>query len=281
MTLKNSTRKTMADSRKTCSACFEPAPPDWNERHCPKCNGRLKLQLVKKRRVSQGRSRAPREDKPDKERKPRSIKRAKRSVRPGLFGIFAVGGKSVLGPRFHVLSPSALLIMNILSLGLRSTFWIVNRTRPLYMMARPEEKNIIAALSLWLMSFCAYFASLLLVVFTILARDTEIAAYLAESLPVRVAAAAFGISFIINRHILYWTREVIIDELRTSELDFIRSRALTFTPSPMLIWFVGVPYLQYHINRMIKKKGLNTYKPSRRVEVKKTKNVSPGLAAEA
>jgi len=123
-----------------------------------------------------------------------------------------------------------------------------------------------------------------LVVFNLLAKD-DIIAYLTESFLVRAAAAMFTMSFVINRHILFWAREVIIDELRTNELDVIRSRALTFAPSPMLIWFVGVPYIQYHINRMIKKKGLSTYKSSRSVGVKKSpeeeghNDIEPELAA--
>ena len=280
----------MADSRKFCGVCFLPAPPDWNQRYCPSCGGRLKLKLVKKRNVSQGRSRAPNEYRPSKERKPRPIKLSRKLVKPDSYSIFAAREKSVLGPRFHVMSPSALLILNMLSLGLRSTFWVMNRTRSLFMMARPEEKNIKTTLSLWITSFCAYFILLMLTAFNISVNDAEITAYLAESLPVRVTAAMFVISFITNRHILYWAREIIIDELQTNELDFISSRALSFAPSPMLIWFAGVPYIQYHINRMIKKKGLNTYKPSRKVRVKKTRgtkghnsknNISPDLAAGA
>ena len=265
----------MADSRRFCSKCFCQVPPDWNKQHCPNCGGRIKLKLVKKRNVSQGRNRMPDEDEPRKERKPRSIKPSRKVVKPGssgIFeGIFTAREKSVLGPRFHVLSPAMILILNVLSLGLRSTFWVTNRTRSLFMMAKPEEKSIKTMFTLWIASFCAYFTLTLLVVFSLLIREIDITAYLRESLPVRAAAVIFAASFIINRHLLYWAREVIIDELRTNELDVIRSRAVTFAPSPMLIWFAGVPYIQYHINRMIKKKGLNTYKPARSVRVKKSR----------
>ena len=280
----------MADSRKFCGTCFLPAPPDWNQRYCSSCGGRLKLKLVKKKNVSQGRSRAPGEDRPKKERKPRSAKLSRKSLKPDSYSIFAAREKSVLGPRFHVLSPGALFILNMLSMGLRSTFWVMNRTRPLFMMACPEEKNIKLTLSLWITSFCAYFSLLALIVFNISVRDAGIADYLAESLTARAMAVMFAISFIINRHILYWAREVIIDELMTNELDFIRSRSLSFAPSPMLIWFAGVPYIQHHINRMIKRKGLNTYKSLRRVSTEKTRggeehdienNKSPDPATEA
>jgi len=241
----------MADSKKFCGECFLPVPHDWNQRYCPRCGGRIKLKLVKRRNVSQGYPRMPGGDEPKRERKP---------VRPDSFGIFAAREKSALTPRFHVLPPGSLLIQNMLSLGLRSAFWVTNRTQALSMMARPEEKNIKPALSLWIASFCAYFALMALAVFNLLAKDKNITAYLTESSLVRAAAAMFAVSFIINRHILYWTREVIIDELRKNESEATRSRALSFAPSPMLIWFVGVPYIQYHINRMIKKKGLNTFR---------------------
>jgi hypothetical protein len=69
------------------------------------------------------------------------------------------------------------------------------------------------------------------------------------------------ISFLFNRYLLYWSREAIIDELLQSRFDAVRSRAVTFAPSPLMIWFVGVPYIQAHINKMIKRKGLKTYKP--------------------
>ena len=280
----------MADSRKFCSICFKQAPPDWNEQHCPKCGGRLKLQLVKKRKISQGRPKAYDEDRPKKARKPPRIKPSRKLVKSNPNSIFTAREKSVLGPRFHIMSPGVLLILNVLSMGLRAAFWMMNRTQPLYMMARPEDRNIKTSLSLWIASFCAYFTLLSLVVFDLTANGADITAYLTESLLVRAAAAMFAISFIINRHILYWTREVITDELQMNELDVIRSRALSFAPSPMLIWFVGVPYIQFHINRMIKKKGLNTYKPSRNIRVKKTReakghggknNLSPDLATEA
>ena len=276
----------MADSRRYCSRGCLPPPPDWNKRYCPSCSGRLRLRLTKKRNASGGSSRLPEEDRPpNKEREPRSVKLSRRLVKPGAYS----REKSVLGPRFHVMSPVAILILNILSLGLRSTIWISNRTRPLFMMARPEEKNINAILLLWTMSFYSYLILLIFIVFNIWVNDIGITAYLAESIPARAAAVMFALSFMINRHILYWAREVIIDVLRKNELDVIRSRALSFAPSPMMIWFAGVPYIQYHINRMIKKKGLNTYKPSKSVRVKKTRGgnrhnseeqITPGLAAE-
>ncbi|MCL2684107.1 MAG: hypothetical protein FWE55_02580, partial [Synergistaceae bacterium] len=204
----------MADARKFCGECFLQAPPDWNKRYCPSCGGRIKLQLVKKRYASQGRPRMPDEDERRKKRKPRSIKLSRKLAKQDSFSISAAREKSVLGPRFHVLLPGALFIQNILSFGLRSTFWVMNRTKPLFMMASPEERNIKTTLSLWIASFVAYFALSAFVVSDILARDAGITADLTESIPLRAAAGMFVISFVINRHILFWIREIIIDELR-------------------------------------------------------------------
>jgi hypothetical protein len=84
------------------------------------------------------------------------------------------------------------------------------------------------------------------------------------------ALCAFAVSFTVNRHILYWSREVIIDELLSSKLDFIRSRAVMFAPSAIFIWFFGAAYLQAHINKMIKRRGLASYKPSAGARVKRS-----------
>jgi hypothetical protein len=183
------------------------------------------------------------------------------------------------------MSPALLLIFNALTLGLRSAFWVVNRMSSLQMMAKPEEKNINASIVIWITSFCAHLTLLALTAYNAATQRLGFE-YLAESRVIRVCAAAYVLSFIVNRFILFWSREVIIDELRTNELDVIRSRALTFAPSPMLIWFIGVPYIQAHINRMIKKKGLNAYKPSKGLRVKKrqprreeVKKITPELAS--
>jgi hypothetical protein len=265
----------MADSKKYCTECFLPAPPDWNQRYCPNCGGRIKLKLVKKRNASQGRSRMPEEEEPRKERKPRTIKLSRKLAKPDTHSIFSAREKSVLGPRFLVMSPVLLFILNILSLGLRSTLWVVNRKPSLLMMAKTEEKNIKSVSSLWMTLFITHFALSAIIIFRIVSYGPDIQ-YLTGSYLVRAAAAAFALSFIMNRFMLYWSREVIIDELLQNELDVIRSRAITFAPSPLMIWFVGIPYIQYHINRMIKKKGLNAYTPSSGIRVRKPSRMEAG-----
>jgi hypothetical protein len=273
----------MADSKKYCSECFLSVPPDWNQKYCPSCGGRIKLKLVNRRKASQARARMPEAAEPKKERKPRRITLSRKLTKQNSYSLFEAREKSVLGPRFRVMSPTFLFIVNLLTLGLRSAFWVVNRMSSLQMMAKLEEKNIKSRIALWIVSFSASITLVAIAGFNAatfgLGPD-----YFAESRIAHAAAASFALSFLLNRHILYWSREVIIDELRQNELDVIRSRAVTFAPSPMCIWFLGVPYIQAHINRMIKKKGLNAYKPSkgaraRKPSREKLEKITPELAS--
>jgi branched-subunit amino acid ABC-type transport system permease component len=128
-------------------------------------------------------------------------------------------------------------------------------------MAKTDEKKIKLPLLAWLVSYCAGMALAAAGAYGAAAAGFG-ADYILSSKPLRYALCAFAVSFVVNRHILYWSREVIIDELLSSKLDFIRSRAVAFAPSAIFIWFFGAAYLQAHINRMIKKKGLAGYKPS-------------------
>jgi hypothetical protein len=128
------------------------------------------------------------------------------------------------------------------------------------MTAKPEEKNIKFPVILWLASYFASFA-------LIAAGAFEFAVWRAnpvgmlQSRVFQGMAAAWSLSFLLNRYLLYWSREAIIDELLRSRFDTVRSRAAAFAPSSLMIWFFGIPYIQAHINRMIKKKGLKSYKP--------------------
>jgi hypothetical protein len=181
----------------------------------------------------------------------------------------AAGKTSVLGPKFPVMSPFLLFVTNVATLGLRSTFWLRNRINSLLLMAKPEEKKIKLPLSAWLASYCAGAVLAAAGVYGAAAAEFRMD-YVLSSKPLIYALCAFAVSFTVNRHILYWSREVIIDELLSNKLDFIRSRAITFAPSAILIWFFGAAYLQTHINKMIKKKGLASYKPSAGARIKKS-----------
>jgi branched-subunit amino acid ABC-type transport system permease component len=181
----------------------------------------------------------------------------------------AAGKTSVLGPKFPVMSPFLLFVVNAATLGLRSVFWLKNRINSLLLMAKPEEKKIKLPLSAWLASYCAGVALAAAGAYGAATAEFSVD-YMLSSKPFIYALCAFAVSFTVNRHILYWSREVIIDELLSNKLDFIRSKAVTFAPSAIFIWFFGAAYLQTHINKMIKKKGLASYRPSRGARVKKS-----------
>jgi hypothetical protein len=177
------------------------------------------------------------------------------------------------------MSPLLLFITNAATVGLRSAFWLKNRINSLLLMAKPEEKKIKLPLSAWLAFYCASAALAAASSYGAAAAESSVD-YILSSKLFMYALCAFAVSFAANRHILYWSREVIIDELLSNKLDFIRSKAITFAPSAILIWFFGAAYLQTHINRMIKKKGLASYKPSRGARVKKNLGLRPNPAGD-
>jgi hypothetical protein len=248
----------MADYRKYCTECFHPIPQDWNKNYCPSCGGRVKLRIVRKSRSSQARPK-PVEQKEKKEPKIRSTR--KLTSRDAI-SIFASRENSALGPRFLYIPPALLFAQNVMTLGIRSVLWLRYHMPSLLMMAKPEEKNIKTTFNMWLFTYSAagaLFALSALEFFVLAPPDSA-----GKSLLLRGALVSFCVSFFIGRHILYWCREAIIDELAKNNTDVIRSRAASFAPSSILIWFLGVPYIQLHINRMIKKKGLNSYASRRK-----------------
>jgi hypothetical protein len=146
----------------------------------------------------------------------------------------------------------------------------MDRMPSILMMAKPEEKNIKFPALLWLISYFTFFALTAVTAFKFFAVWGSNAELMLRSRVFQCAAAASSVSFLLNRYLLYWSRETIIDELLKSGFDTVRSRALTFAPSPFLIWVFGVPYIQSHINRMIKRKGLNSYKKPARTRAKES-----------
>ena len=257
----------MADYERFCSECFLPIPSIWTQNYSPCCGARIKLRIVKKRRPSQARP-SPRQaadGESKKEKKPpKKIRVSRKLSSRDTFSMFSYRKKSVLGPKFLSVSPVSLFILGVLTLGIRSVSWVTYHLPSLAMMAKPEEKkNIKSATYLWLLS---YFASITLGVagtIYLFVNSLTPGAALCSTL-MRGAAVSFCVSFLTGRHVLYWSREVIADELASSKIDAVRSRAGEFAPSALMIWFLGVSYIQLHINKMIKRKGLNSYSASRR-----------------
>ena len=250
----------MAEFKRYCVENFHPIPPGWNKNYCPTCGSRIKTRIIQKKpRASQAHPAVSPE-----ERKSRFQTKSPRLSRKTA----GTGKTSILGPKFPAMSPLLLFLLNVATAGLRSAFWLKNRIKSLLLMAKPEEKKIKLPLSIWLVSYCASVALASAGAYDAAAAGFNAERVLSSNL-LMLALCTFAVSLSVNRHILYWSREVIIDELLSNKLDVVRSRAITFAPSAIFIWFFGAAYLQMHINRMIRKKGLANYKPSSGSRVKK------------
>ena len=259
----------MAEDKRYCVKNFHPIPPGWNKKYCPECGSRIKTRIIQKPRASQVRPDIPPEERQSRfqAKSPRLSRKIRKPNEPGIFTPMS-GRTSVLGPKFPAMSPFLLFLLNASTVGLRSAFWLKNRIKSLLLMAKPEEKKIKLPLSVWFVSYCASIALAAACAYDAAAAESRVDYILSSKLLI-YALCAFAVSLTVNRHILYWSREVIMDELLSNKLDYIRSRAITFAPSAILIWFFGAAYLQAHINRMIKKKGLPIYKPSGGARVRK------------
>jgi hypothetical protein len=69
--------------------------------------------------------------------------------------------------------------------------------------------------------------------------------------------------FLIGKHILFWAREVLTDAIQIEDADTIHTKADSFAPSPFLLWFIGVPYLQFHLNEIVRARNLANFKSSK------------------
>ncbi|MDR3330997.1 MAG: hypothetical protein LBT08_00070 [Synergistaceae bacterium] len=233
-----------AEIERVCGSCSSVMPPGWSQIQCPVCGGRVRLNIKQK--------------KPAKVLK-RSIKG---SVRDHPLAPVAAQS-SALGPRFLTMSPMLLFILNILTLGLRSVFWVNYHLPSLIAMARGTEMLKRSTLSIWLTARASFLTFLGAMAWEFLASAFDTSAPTLSWL-LRGAAVALIISLLIDRYVLFWVRNVIMDTLEKSDHDVVKVRTVGFAQSPLMLWFIGVPYIQFHINRMIKKKGLQSYGAARR-----------------
>jgi hypothetical protein len=160
-------------------------------------------------------------------------------------------------------SPFSIFVTDILTLGLRSVLWLLERMPSLEDMARCNEHPRRSALFLCFVSYAAF---LMLVALT--CRELYLAEWnfplLARSIFPRVALITVIIPFLASRHSLFWAREVIADAIQGEDADTIHTKVESFAPSPFLLWFIGVPYLQFHLNEILRARNLANFKSSKR-----------------
>jgi hypothetical protein len=162
-------------------------------------------------------------------------------------------------------SVASIFIVDILTFGLRSAFWMSGRIKPLENMARNGESAGKSALYAWFMGHAAAF-----VLTFATARELFLSGWdlsiIAQSAFPRAAAAvcSFVVSFVAAKHLQFWTREVIRDAIEHEKPDTLRTKAGEFATSPFMIWFFGIPYLQFHLNEIVRARNLAYFKYSKK-----------------
>jgi succinate dehydrogenase hydrophobic anchor subunit len=166
-------------------------------------------------------------------------------------------------------SPLNIFITDALTLGLKSTLWMSRWMGSLERMARQDERHGRGALYV---CFALYITSVALTAFV--CRELyymagwdlghfSVLALLSESILPSAAAGFFLTFFLVNRHMLFWAKEVITDAIQMEDADTIHTKASAFSPSPFLLWFIGVPYLQFHLNEIVRARNLANFKSSK------------------
>jgi hypothetical protein len=234
-----------------CEHCDCVMAPDWKLSYCPLCGGKVGPVGNK-----------PKSPKPPSEKlKYRRWDRAKRktSVQE------EKQAEQIRSEAFDTLRQSAvpaLFIINILTLGLRSIFWITRRLDSIKNMTIHGESPGKPAVYMWL---CSYLAAFLLVFASyreLLMSEWDFS-LLTKSIFLRAGIFFYAVSFVAGRHILLWAREVITDAIESDKTDLIRTKADAFAPSPLSLWFIGVPYLQLHLNEIARARNLASFKYSK------------------
>jgi hypothetical protein len=227
-----------------CSSCSSVMPLGWNQKECPICGGRVRVNI--------------------RQKKPARVKRSIKNWTHDQPLAPTAPQSSVLGPRFPFMSPFLLLVLDVLTLGLRTIFWVYYHLPALISMTRGHEMVHRSTLGIWFFSHAAFLMFLGAAGWEFMSTAFDLSSFSGERL-LLCAAAAFAVSHLVGRHVLFWVKNVIMDTLDKSEHDVVRVRMTGFAGSELLLWFVGAPYIQFHINRMIKKKGLQSFGEARRL----------------
>jgi hypothetical protein len=260
--------------------------PGWNMPYCPFCGGAVKPEAPDAKRQYQ-------KEKPIPNKKDR--KRWER-VRQRLHTVneekSAEQVRSEAFDNLRQASPGGLFMLNIITLGLRSIFWLTDRLSSLEDLARPEEYISRATLYIWLVGYIIA-AAMAIVSWSVWPSSADILSELIEysahetmreemtfndlflaewgkilAMPQSIfpiaALCSFSVSFVAGKHVLFWARSVVADAIESDRADVIRTKAAEFAPSPFMLWFIGTPYLQVHLNKIARARNLASFKYSKR-----------------
>lgn len=242
----------MAELERKCGKCGAYMAPNWSALYCPVCGGSIKttikprsagVAVVRKKtqRTEEAGSTVRRSRLSSRKRKERRRSATDRT-------------SSILGPHFSHMSPTWFLIRNIATAGIKATLWLYRHIATLRTMSTPEERLHKRTLYLWLVPYLGALLCAALAFWRNFASD-EGTVSTGSFLPT-AAIGCMVVSILINRHILFWSRRVIIDHVSSNAPETIRFQTREFAPSSLLLWFFGAVYLQAQINRLLRKKSL-------------------------
>jgi hypothetical protein len=239
-----------------CENCDRVIAPDWTLSYCPMCGGNIGPATGdrhKKTRNTSGKPNKPKQKKPEKLRVRTKLNDESRP---------AALIRSEAFDTLRQTSPAGIFIANILTFGLRSFFWMIRRMPSLKDMAREDEHPRKSALYLCSATYAAVIILVIAACRELYLLDWDISV-LSQSLFPRAALGAALVSFVAGKHMLFWAREVIADAVGKESADTISAKAESFAPSPFMLWFRGVPYLQLYLNDVVRARNLAYFKSSK------------------
>ena len=160
-------------------------------------------------------------------------------------------------------SPFLLLILNMLFVGLCSTFFTWHYLYVLNLRVREEERLKASTVYIWLFSYIAALATAGWAGLEYAETRTGISYLLTSYKPV-LCVLYWLFSIALNRHLLWWAREAFVETIYEEREQKTRVRPEVFASSYFWLWYLGLPYLQFHINRAIGKGRLRSQQSRQR-----------------
>lgn len=217
----------MSDALRSCPSCGQLIVMKPNVRFCFSCGTPLAPQTEEERESSPDEWDGS-EDLSSWQRrtfKPRAHIRARGTS----FGE-RVRARAV-GPMSRI-SPAGLFLLNIATLGVVGSFWLARRSSLLNSLDELSSPDESARVPVWFAFHMAGVAFALLC--AIFGADA------AAGCAAPLAAIYLGASFVMSRYCVMRLRSAIIEAFGAK-----------IASSAMLLWYIGVPYMQLWINRAL------------------------------